>query len=282
MGKVTLRKRKITLGLSIIAVVVAIALIAAISFSALTTYINEIFFASILVVLVPSAMLDLQQQRWISSIENQMPLLVRGVAESQETGMTLIRALEKVVDNKMVNGPIAKEVKQLVIEMSWGTSFEDALTNFKNRINSPIVNRFCVLVLEASRSGGTIKKVFTATAGFMEEMKDIDRETDAQMKPYIIVIYAAFVVFIVTAILLVRSFFAPMSGSQQISTNTIISGVSGFKAFFYQDMLVSGLTGGLMAGKIGERRVAGGMKHAILLVLLGYIVFFVGIPPNWM
>jgi flagellar protein FlaJ len=134
-----------------------------------------------------------------------MPLLVRGVAESQETGMTLIRALEKVVDNKMVNGPIAKEVKQLVIEMSWGTSFEDALTNFKNRINSPIVNRFCVLVLEASRSGGTIKKVFTATAGFMEEMKDIDRETDAQMKPYIIVIYAAFVVFIVTAILLVRS-----------------------------------------------------------------------------
>ena len=95
-----------------------------------------------------------------------MPLLVRGVAESQETGMTLIRALEKVVDNKMVSGPLSKEVKQLVIEMSWGTSFEDALTNFKNRINSPIVNRFCVLVLEASRSGGTIKKVFTATAGF--------------------------------------------------------------------------------------------------------------------
>ncbi len=64
--------------------------------------------------------------------------------------------------------------------------------------------------------------------------------------------------------------------------NTVISGVGGFKDFFYQDMLVSGLTGGLMAGKIGERRVAGGMKHAILLVLLGYIIFFVGIPPNWM
>ena len=81
---------------------------------------------------VPSAVLDLRHQRWISSIEDQMPLLVRGVAESQETGMTLIRALEKVVDNKMVSGPLSKEVKQLVIEMSWGTSFEDALTNFRN------------------------------------------------------------------------------------------------------------------------------------------------------
>jgi hypothetical protein len=47
-------------------------------------------------------------------------------------------------------------------------------------------------------------------------------------------------------------------------------------------MLVSGLTGGLMAGKIGERRVAGGMKHSILLVVIGFAIFFVGIPPNWM
>jgi flagellar protein FlaJ len=282
VGKVAIKKKQLSLGLSLLVVVIVVALIAVISFSALTTYINEIFFVSVLVILVPSAILDLQHQRWISSIENQMPLLVRGVAESQETGMTLIRALEKVVDNKMVSGPLSKEVKQLVIEMSWGASFEDALTNFKNRVNSPIVNRFCVLVLEASRSGGTIKKVFTATAGFMEEMKDIDRDTDAQMKPYIIVIYAAFAVFIVTAILLVRSFFAPMSGSQQISTNTVIGGVGGFKDFFYQDMLVSALTGGLMAGKIGERRVAGGMKHSILLAVLGYVIFFVGIPPNWM
>jgi len=281
LGKVTIKKKKLTIGLSIFAIILSIGIIALVSFSALTTYLNEIFFVSILVILVPSAILDLKHQRWISSIENQMPLLVKGVAESQETGMTLIRALEKVVDNKMVNGPLSKEVKQLVIEMSWGTSFEDALTNFKNRINSPIVNRFCVLVLEASRSGGTIKKVFTATAGFMEEMKDIDRETDAQMKPYIIVIYAAFAVFIVTAILLVRSFFAPMSGSQQISGNTVIGGVGGIKDFFYQDMLVSALTGGLMAGKIGERRVAGGMKHSILLVVIGYAIFFAGIPPNW-
>ncbi len=284
MGKVTIKKRQYTVGLSILAVVIALVVIVVVSRSAFTTYINEIFFVSIIVILVPSAILDLKHQRWISSIENQMPLLVRGVAESQETGMTLIRALEKVVDNKMVSGPLSKEVKQLVIEMSWGTSFEDALTNFKNRINSPIVNRFCVLVLEASRSGGTIKKVFTATAGFMEEMKDIDRETDAQMKPYIIVIYAAFAVFIVTAILLVQSFFAPMSGSQQISGsgNAVIGGVGGLKDFFYQDMLVSGLTGGLMAGKIGERRVAGGMKHSILLVVVGYAIFFAGIPPNWM
>ena len=281
MGKVSTKNKQLTIGVSLLVVIITLVAIAAISMSTFTTYLNELFFASILIVLVPSAILDFRHQRWLSSIENQMPLLVRGVAESQETGMTLIRAFEKVVDNKMVSGPLAKEVKQMIIQMSWGTSFEDALTNFKNNINSPVVNRFCVLVLEASRSGGTIKKVFTATSGFMEEMKEIDRDTNAQMKPYIIVIYAAFAVFIVTAILLVRSFFAPMEGSQQIMSNTAIGGTSGFKDFFYQDMIISAFTGGLMAGKIGERRVASGMKHSILLLLAGYLIFFVGIPPNW-
>jgi archaeal flagellar protein FlaJ len=282
MGKVSKKIKKITATVSLLSVVIIIVVMGVISTTALVKYINEVFFVSILAVLVPSAILDLQHQRWLSSIEDQMPLLVRGVAESQETGMTLIKALEKVVDNKMVSGPLSKEVKQMVVQMSWGTSFEDALTNFKNHIDSPIVNRFCVLVLEASRSGGTIKKVFTATSGFMEEMKEIDRDTSAQMKPYTIVIYAAFLVFIVTAILLVRSFFAPMEGSQQILSQASVGGTSGFKDFFYKNMMVSSVTGGLMAGKIGERRVAGGLKHGIILVVLGYVIFLVAIPPNWM
>jgi flagellar protein FlaJ len=136
-------------------------------------------------------------------------------------------------------------------------------------------------VLEASRSGGTIKKVFTATSGFMEEMKDMDKETSAQMQPYIIIIYAAFAVFVVVGLLLVRSFFAPMQGAPQIMSQVSVSSISGLKDFFYKDMLVSAVTGGLMAGKLGERRIAGGLKHAIILSIVGYAIFFIAIPPNW-
>jgi flagellar protein FlaJ len=247
----------------------------------LTIYANEIFLISVLMIIIPSAILDYENQSWISAIEDQMPLLVRGVSESQETGLTLVKALEKVVDNKMIGHPLSDEVKKLTVQMAWGTSFEDALTNFKERINSPIVNRFCALVLEASRSGGTIKKVFAATSGFMEEMKDMDKETSAQMKPYIIVIYAAFFVFIVTAILLVRSFLSPMQGVSQIGSQVAVGSISGLKNFFYEDMLISAITGGLMAGKLGERRIAGGLKHAIILSIVGYMIFFLSIPPSW-
>jgi flagellar protein FlaJ len=281
MRQISKKKRQITAVVSIMLVLIDVAILAITDSNALTVYANEIFLVAVLVIIVPSAILDYENQRWVSEIEDQMPLLVRGVSESQETGLTLVKALEKVVDNKMIGHPLSDEVKKLTVQMSWGTSFEQALTNFKERINSPIVNRFCALVLEASRSGGTIKKVFTATSGFMEEMNDMDKETSAQMKPYIIIIYAAFFVFIVTAILLVRSFLAPMQGAPQIMSQVSLGSTSGLKNFFYEDMLVSAVTGGLMAGKLGERRVAGGLKHAIILSIVGYMIFFFSIPPSW-
>lgn len=281
MRKISLKTRKIVAAASVVAVLFTVVLLF-IVWPDTVVYANELFFFSILAVIVPSAILDYENQRWLEAIEDQMPLLVRGVAESQETGLTLVKALEKVVDNRMVGRPLADEVRKITVQMSWGTSFEDALTNFRNNIRSPIVNRFCALVLEASRSGGTIKKVFTATSGFMEEMKEIDKETSAQMKPYVIIVYAAFAVFVVTSVLLVQSFFAPMQGAPQINSQVSVGSISGFKDFFYRDMLVSAVTGGLMAGKLGERRVAGGLKHAIILSVVGYVLFFFTIAPNWM
>ena len=242
---------------------------------------NELLFAAALIVIIPSAVLDYLNQKWVRMIEKQMPMLVRGVAESQDTGITIVKAFEKVVEDKLVGKPLSDEVRKLTVQMSWGTSFEGALINLKERIGSPIVNRFCALVLEASRSGGQIKQVFTHTAGFIEEMKEMDEETDAQMRPYIVIIYAAFLVFLFTAIILVQSFFKPLEGYPQILSQVSVMGVGQFKDFFYKNMLISAVTGGLMAGKIGERRIAGGFKHSIILLAIGYVVFFVTIPPTW-
>jgi hypothetical protein len=73
-----------------------------------------------------------------------------------------------------------------------------------------------------------------------------------------------------------------MQGAPQIMSQTSLGSLSGLKDFFYKDMLVSAFTGGLMAGKLGERRVAGGLKHAIILSIVGYAIFFATIPPSWM
>jgi flagellar protein FlaJ len=242
---------------------------------------NELFLAALLVATVPSATLDHINQKWMDTIETQMPLLVRGVSEIQETGLTFVKAFDKVVENKMVRPPLSDEVKTLSVQMSWGLSFEEALKRFRERISSPIVSRFCALILEASRSGGQIRTVFTATSGFMEEMQDMDRETSSQMRPYLIIIYTAFFTYIFTSIILLSSFFVPLEGYTNVLSPVSMVGAREFRDFFYRTMLISGLVGGLMAGKMGERRVVGGLKHSIAMMVVGYIIFYFTIPPNW-
>ena len=283
MRKVPKKVRHIVAGITIIcAFLVFILPSFLLSFEFVAVYSNELLLAAILILIVPSAILDYLNNKWITAVEKQLPRLVKGVSESQVTGLTIVKAIEKVIEDKMVDKPLSEEVRKLVVQMSWGASFESALRKLKERIGSPIVGRFCALVLEASRSGGRIKRVFTGTSGFMEEMKEMDEDTDAQMRPYIIIIYAAFLVFLFTAIILVQAFFAPLEGYPQVLSQFSIVGVNTFKDFFYKNMIVSAVTGGLMAGKIGERRVAGGLKHALVLVALGYLVFLITIPPNWM
>ena len=277
--------KKTKIQTAVLSIVIAAAFIATLFYLVprrAITFSNEIFLIGIVISITPAAILDYLNQRWMEAIEDQMPVFVRGISESQETGMTLIAAVENVIESKMVRHPLSDELQMLTLQMSWGLSFEDTLVNFKERIGSPVVNRFCALVIEASRSGGQIKKVFTATAGFMEEMKQMDRETSSQMKPYLVIIYVAFFVFILTSIILLRSFFVPLAGYTHILNPVNIIGVSEFNDFFYKTMLISGLMGGLMAGKMSERRVQGGLKHAIALTVVGYVIFYFMIPPNWM
>jgi flagellar protein FlaJ len=283
LRKIIKRTRIIGAAISLIcALAILLVPFLVLPFGTFVLFLNELLFAALLVSLVPSAILDYLNQRWLRSIERQMPALVRGIAESQETGLTIVKALEKVVEDRLVRPALSDEIKKILIQMSWGTSFEDALRIFKERVGSPVVSRFCALVLEASRSGGQIKKVFAATSGFMEEMREMDQDLDSQMRPYLLVIYVAFMIFIFIAVMLVQAFFAPIEGTKRLLTNAPVVGVQEYSDFFYKNMLVSALTGGLMAGKLGERRVAGGLKHAILLSVLGYAIFFVLIPPRWM
>jgi flagellar protein FlaJ len=280
--RIAKKTRKITAAVSTAVALGLVIVLVILQPSALSTFSNEVMLTAILIVITPPAVLDYLNQRWIEGIEDQMPVLVRGISEVQETGVIFVKALEKVVDGKMVRPPLSTEVKKLTVQMSWGLSFEDALKRFKKRIDSSIVNRFCTLVLEASRSGGQVRKVFTATSGFMEEMREVDRETTSQMRPYLVIVYAAFFVFVSTSIILLRSFFAPLEAYPQILSPLSMVGVTGFKDFFYRTMLISALAGGLMAGKIGERRVVGGLKHSIVMMVVGYVLFYILIPPNWM
>jgi len=281
MGRISKNTRIVVAVASFVAAVIFVLLYLILWPRELGIFFNEILMTVILIVTVPSAIADLIHHHWMSGIEKQMPVLVRGISEVQETGLTFIKGFERVVEDGMIKSPLAEEVKKLTVNMSWGLSFEEALKRFRDRIGSPVVNRFCALVLEADRSGGEVRKVFTSTAGFMEEMGEMEQETTTQMRPYVVIIYAAFFVYVFTSIILLTSFFVPLVEYGGVVSPTSVLAMEDFNSFFYRTMMISALMGGLMAGKIGERYILGGLKHAIIQMTVGYVIFFVSVPPNW-
>jgi flagellar protein FlaJ len=242
---------------------------------------NEIILVAILIAIIPITIVDFLHHRWLNAILEQMPYFVRGLSESQNIGVTIIESLEYVVKNNLIQDPLLTEIESVITRISWGQTFEESLREFMDRIDTPVINRFTILLIEISHSGGNIQEAFLIQSEFMEDISEMDKEASSQMMPYTVIIYIAYMVFLITAIILLNSFFKPLEELSHIVSMGIVVSIAQFTDFFYQTMLVSGLMSGLMTGKISELRVKAGLKHSILLLVLGYLIFYFMIPPNW-
>lgn len=230
---------------------------------------DEYLLFAVVVTVFPPAVLDYVDYRWKRSIDKHLPDLFRSIVQAQQTGMTLPQALEEA--SKRRYGPLTKELKKLVAQMSWGVSFEKALQSLGERVDTALIRRTIPLILEASRSGGRVERVFDPMEKFVQTTLTFDQERKTQTRPYVAIIYVAFFVFLFTVVMLSKSLFGPMSklsGAQF----AIMTSEEARRVFFHMSA-IQAFFGGLMAGKMGEGTVGAGLKHSVILLTCGYLVF---------
>lgn len=265
MPKVEKRAKKIAwIGSSTIAV--AIITIAFLIFWGKAIFDDFVFFA-VLIAVTPPAILIYVDYRWRKAVDERLPDLFRSIVQAQETGMTLPQALEEASNREY--GPLTKELKKMTTQISWGMNFEDALLALGNRVRTVLMQRSVPMIIEASRSGGHVEKVFGPMGKFVQTTLLLDKERRTQTRPYIAVIYVAFGVFLFTIILLFKSFFVsvdelPLLGTAEIAPEEM-------KRMFLHMTEIQAFFGGLVAGKMGEGTITAGLKHCLALMLCGYI-----------
>jgi flagellar protein FlaJ len=244
---------------------------------------DQMIILAMIIAVFPGAVVEWLDLRWERGIDKNIPRLLREIAESGRTGLTLVRAIEVSADRDY--GPLTPELKQLVAQLSWGTSLEDSLRSFARRARTKLAQRTADLVLEVSRSGGDTKEIMEQLNKHIGELQSIDRERYAQMRPYSAVVYIAFGVFLFTDMMLIRSFFTQIIALQssilntQGSTSTIFGGISAvdvdfLKTVMFHAVMVQAIIGGLVAGKMGEARLGAGLKHVLILLIIGFVSFF--------
>ena len=102
--------------------------------------------------------------------------------------------------------------KKLLVQISWGSSVENALESFAKRVNTKLIKRTIYLIIEASRSGGNVADVLDAASKDARELKLIDAERRAGMLSYVAVVYVRMVVFLMVIVILCKSLIPAMPG----------------------------------------------------------------------
>lgn len=229
---------------------------------------DEYMLFAVLVAVFPLAVLDYMDYRWRRSVDEHLPDLFRSVVQAQQTGMPLPQALEEA--SKRRYGSLTAELKKMVAQMSWGLSFEKAFQFLGERVDTVLMQRAVPLVVEASRSGGRVEKVFAPTGKFIQSTLTMEKERRTRTRPYVAIVYVSFFVFLFTVIMLFKTFFVQMAELPTMGV-AILTAEEAWRLFFHITM-IQAFFSGLVAGKMGEGTVSAGLKHSVILLASGYIV----------
>ena len=221
---------------------------------------------SLAMTCTPPALYYTFTSRRMRAIDDGLPRILDDIVGSWESGLTLLEALEEV--SKRRYGPLTKELRKTVAQISWGVPFEKAMESFAKRAGTELAVRVMMLIAEAARMGGDIKGVFKSTSTFVKKVLELRKEREAQLRPFIIVTYVTVAVFIVVMLILYYGFFLPLaSPTGEVRFLKIPLSLEEYKLLIFDMGVIEAFFGGLLAGKLSEGKIIAGFKHVVVLIL---------------
>jgi flagellar protein FlaJ len=231
---------------------------------------------AIAIGVVPPSLTQMIHNRWRNKIEKATPEFLRDLATASRTGIPLQIALEHA--SKRMYGPLTDELKLLVAHMSWGMSFSDALTEFSDRVDLPLIKKANVLINEAAKHGGDLCDIFDATSKYLENMNSWSEKRRMQTFPYVAIFYFSVFMFLFIIIVISNMMFAPLAKTTAATSTSFIKPIltqAQSRRLFLHASLLESLFGGLIAGKINEDSFLDGLKHvAVLAIACGFAFYF--------
>lgn len=223
------------------------------------------------------------QKKRIREIESRLPEFLRDVAEAGRFGMTLAQAIK--VASRGRYGKLSPEIQRMAAQIDWGVPASEAMRLFAERVNTPLVKRMTSIIIKANDAGGSVADVLTMVAHDARENMLNQSERKISMSTYMMVIYIAFAVFIAT-IFILNSTFLPkmMEAGQSVAEGAEKAGVDTaslatiqtdvipiIQMLFIISVTIHAFGDGILAGVLADGQISTGMKHAFIMLLIGFV-----------
>ncbi|XGI84505.1 type II secretion system F family protein [Halorutilales archaeon Cl-col2-1] len=246
-------------------------------------YVDDALVEASLIPLFIYALFYEIKSDYLRRVEDQLPDFLERLADLNEAGATVPESLRSLSDTDL--GVLNPEIDRMERDIRWNADINTALRRFANRVRSPMVSRVVVLLTNATKASGRLGEVLSIASREASLRRRLAEERRGEMFLYTVVIYLSFVIFLVILAIL-DSVFLPAipqtgigtgGGAAGTQTSFVQEGFSPerYRVLFYHAGVIQALLSGLMAGKMGEGRVASGVKHAFIMISLAYVTFTV-------
>jgi flagellar protein FlaJ len=242
----------------------------------------NIVILAFLLIIMPPGFFNFYETRRVSRLEAEFPAMVRDISLSVKSGMTLKGAMSMAAGGQY--GALTKAIKQMDNMISWGVSFDDALLHFARKYPTVLIRRTVFTLIEASRMGGQLGEILEGIATDVEETKALEKRRNSETKPYLMVCYISYFVFL--AVIMIMSYvFLPMmkEASEATSGAALPSGMGQFAVsdadlakynmLFFHALVIQGFFAGIVTGKMAEGKVVAGLKHSVFFIIVAVIAY---------
>ena len=244
----------------------------------LVEFIDDKLVLSLFIILIPLAIFHEIKNMKKKKIENNFPDMLKKLASTNETGMTLRDSIQLMARSD--TNALSKETKKIWNDITWGLEINDSLIRFANRLRTQVITRSLSLITKANESSGDIGEVLIVAARDAASEQAMRRERSMSMMIYIVIIYISFLVFVGVIFVISTTFLSEMaSAGEKMAASGSTGGFLGsfdldaYTQLFKHAALIQGLSSGLMAGAMGEGSVMSGLKHSIIMMTIGFLIF---------
>ncbi|MCZ7396792.1 MAG: type II secretion system F family protein [Candidatus Methanoperedens sp.] len=244
-------------------------------------FIDDRIVFTVFILIIPLMFFHEYKKRREDKLQSQMPDFLKKLASTNETGMTLRDSLKLITRTDIGLG---KDIKKIWNDIEWGLAINEALVRFANRIRTHIVARSITLLTKANESSGDMSEVLNVAARDVAAEQELKNERRVNMFIYVVIIYISFLVFIGIIYIISTTFLAEMvKAGEKVSSSSGAGGavplslsrekLNVYNRIFFHGALIQGFSSGLIAGVMGEGSALSGLKHSVIMVTIGYLLF---------
>lgn len=273
-----------------------------------TAMIGNFMLLGLVIGIIPYVLLTYFEFQKVRLIEDQLPMFLLDLAETQKAGMGLPDALKTVA--KTDYGKLTVEIQKMNDQLSWGIPLQEVLERFSKRMRgSNVIRRVIGIINEAYNSGGDVVRTMEAIAEDIVTIKETEKERQNMMFQHVMVMYAIYFIFIGIIVGLSKTLIPMLEMNVETAATgglltfqdpcascgtgniyciscviygfvcrmfSLGSGASCYyNALFLIMAVVQGIFTGLVAGQIGENSVIAGIKHSLIMTFSGFGVLMV-------